>query len=182
MKLCSRCKIEQPEYNFRFRYEKRGKYSKQFKYLNNTCRKCDVEIQNKNYFKNKDNSEFISKWREKSRKYYHSNKEKCAEKAKIYRSKNKDKRKAYDKDHAEKISSQHKIAAKRWHEYQRDNVTDVYCVNLIRSQNGGKEKCKSITKEMIEQKRIQILIKRKLYEYQQEINTRRSNDRVDSLF
>lgn len=184
MKTCSHCHTEKGESEFRMRRETRGnRGGGKLVYLNNVCKKCDSEIQNKYYFHHKDNTDFIKKWKQKSRNYYHSNKETCVAKAKIYREKSKDKRKAYDAAHKDTIKKQHSIVAKRWAEYQRDNVTDIYCISLIRSQNGGKEKCQNITPEMIEQKRLSILIKRKLYDYQKsKTDTRGSNERIDSVF
>lgn len=181
MKTCSHCKTEKDDLEFRLRRETRGnRGGGKLLYLNNVCRACDATITNKSYNKRKHDPEWLKKWNEQSTKYYHSNKEKCTAKAKDYRSKSKNKRKAYDLAHKDKIKAQHSLVAKRWLAYQRDNLTDVYCTALIRSQNGGKERCKNITPEMIEQKRFAIKLKRQINEIRK-ANASGSNARIDSV-
>lgn len=83
MKVCSLCKINKEDSEFRLRRETRGKRGGgKLVYLNNTCKKCDSEISNNHYFKNKDNPEWLEKWRGKSSQYHKLHREDILKKMK----------------------------------------------------------------------------------------------------
>lgn len=164
MKVCSRCKKRKRDNQFRFRYDKRGRGSKALVYLNNTCRKCDSEIQNKNYFKNKDNPEFRKKWVDKSREYYYAHKEEIKEKMRLKRQtpEYKAMMKAYRQKRKDIIREQEIITKKRYHEKHRDNLTDTYIIRQLANQKIADKHDLVNHPEIIEAKRLQILIKRKI--------------------
>lgn len=182
MKTCTRCLNSKELSEFRLRADKR--YKPILKYHSNICKVCESEVSNIHYFNKKHDKEFIENWRNKSRNYYknHLNEIKIKSKKKRETKKYKENRLRYEKENRKKITEVHRAAAKKWAAFQRDNLTDVYCRGLIMTQNGGSGKCGEITKEMIEQKRYSILIKRKLYEINQKTNTSRSYGRVNSVF
>lgn len=167
MKVCSRCKIEKEDDQFRWRYEKRGKGSRALKYLNNTCRQCDSEIQNKNYFKNKDNPDFRKKWVEKSNEYYHAHKEQIKVKmmAKRQTPEYKKMMRDYRKRRKGIIHSQEVVTKRRYHEKHRDNVTDEYIIRQLITQGLATRESLKGHPEIIEAKRLQILIKRKIKQH-----------------
>jgi hypothetical protein len=160
MKICSRCNIEKDDSEFRLRYDKKGKGSKQLTYLNNTCKTCDSEISNKHYFKNKNNPEFRQEWLRKSNQYYNNHKEEVKAKMKAYRQTPEYKimRIEYRKKNREKIFQQEIITKKRYLDKNRNSVSDEYCIHKIRDQKNIERV--DITEDMIERKRIEILIKR----------------------
>lgn len=155
-KICSRCKVGKDLSEFRMRYDKRGKGSKSLVYPNNTCRKCDTEIQNKYYFKHKDTPGFLEKWINKSREYYSANREKIKEKMKLKRQtpEYKAMMKAYREKNKEKIYKQELVTKQRYHKKNRDNITDTYAINILKNNK------KEVNEESIEIQKNKILIHR----------------------
>jgi hypothetical protein len=167
MKICSRCKHNLEDSAFRMRYDKRGRGSKALSYLNNTCRKCDSEISNKQYFHKKDDPGFLENWRKKSREYSQKNKEIIKQKNKIKRQTPEYKKmvRDYRAKNKEKISKQEKITRERYARKNTDNLTDTYIIQKLIAGDKGittKEAAKIFPKELIEAKRLQILLKRKI--------------------
>jgi len=162
MKICSRCKILKEDDQFRLRYDKRGKGSKKLTYLNNTCKKCDSEISNRSYFKNKYDPEFHKNWIAKSNEYYHKNKAAIAKKMKEKRQtpEYKIKMKTYREKRKSIIQQQEVITKRRYHEKHRDGVTDSYVIRQLVTQGFGKYEEIEKNKDLIEIKRIKILNKR----------------------
>lgn len=136
MKLCTRCKIEKEDSEFRMRYDKRGKGSKALTYLNNTCKKCDSEISNKNYFAHKDDVVFKGNWQKKSREYYHKNKNLISEKMKAKRQTLEYKAmiRSYREKNKKKIYNQEVITKQRYQQKHRDGLTDEYVIRLLVNQ------------------------------------------------
>lgn len=167
MKICSRCKKEKKDDQFRWRYDKRGKGSKELKYLNNTCRKCDTEISNRHYYKNKEDKNFISNWTKKSIDYYavHSDEVKAKMKLKRQTPEYKKMMRLYRERRKEIIYRQEVITKRRYHEKHRDNVTDEYVIRQLITQGVATREGLLSHPEIIQAKRIQILIKRKIYQH-----------------
>lgn len=164
MKLCSRCNVSKEESEYRMRFEKRGRGSKKFSYINNTCRKCDSEISNKYYFAHKDNIEWKEKWRKKSREYYDKNREFIAEKMKIKRQtpEYKEMMRCYRQKNKIKIFNQEVITKKRYQEKHKNNLTDIYIIDKLNGNLGiSKEELKQMP-ELIEAKRAQLKLLRSL--------------------
>src|SRR5688572_18094554 len=59
MKVCSRCKQDLPDENFRTRVDKRP--VKECVFLNNTCKKCDAEIAHEYHQRKKNDPEYKNK-------------------------------------------------------------------------------------------------------------------------
>lgn len=177
---CSRCKKRKLKKYFRIRTDK----THNFDYYNSTCKYCDAEVARAYYQKVKDDPEFKKKNQQRARAYTEKNldqirlrrdtpefkKKKNEWELKRYHKKKdeinaklREKRKtagykkymkAYRKRNKAKIFKQEVITKKRFHEKNRDAVTDTYCINLMRAQ--GIE----ITPQTIEIKRTQILLSR----------------------
>lgn len=178
---CSRCKESKLANQFRIRIDKRIKFKKPLHYLNNVCRECERIRGTEYHRKKKSNPEYRKKVAGWSREYHKRHREKILPRVKNYREKpqNKKNRKEYNKKNHDRIAQMHKVVAKKWSEYQRDNLTDSYCIQLIRTQTGLTRK--EITPEMIQQKRLQIKLKRKMYEINKTL-THRNYGRVNSVF
>lgn len=163
MKVCSRCKIEKDASEFRMRYDKIGPGSKALTYLNNICKKCESEIQNKNYFAHKDNPEFKEKWLEKSREYYQKNKDLIKQKMKAKRQtpEYKEMMRNYRARNKEKIFRQEIVTKKRYQQKHRDGLTDEYVIRQLINQEIADRETLKAHPEIIEAKRLQLLIIRK---------------------
>jgi hypothetical protein len=145
------------------RYDKRGNGSKTLLYLNNTCKKCDSEIQNKNYFAHKDDNDFKENWLKKSREYYHNNKALISEKMKVKRQtpEYKEMMRLYRAKNKEKIFKQEVVTKKRYQQKHRDGLTDEYVIRQLVNQEIADRDMLKIHPEIIEAKRLQLLIIRK---------------------
>lgn len=163
MKNCSRCQENKEDSDFRMRYDKRGKGSKSMAYLNNTCKKCDSEIQNKNYFAHKDDAEFKETWLKNSREYYHRNKHLISEKMKLKRQtpEYKEMMRRYRTNNKEKIFKQEVVTKKRYQQKHRDGLTDEYIIRQLVNQEIADRDILKSHPEIIEAKRLQLLIIRK---------------------
>lgn len=159
MKVCSRCHIEKQDGEFRLRFDKKGKGSRQRKYLTNICKACESEISNQHYFKNKDNPEFHREWVQKSRDYYHKHKDEIKEKMKAKRQTPayKEMMKVYREKRKDIIYQQEVVTKRRYHEKHRDKITDKYIIGLLRTAGIEPQK---ITRELIEIKRSEVLLHR----------------------
>lgn len=182
-KHCKYCNQDKDINQFRIRIDKRIKCKGELIYRNNICFECEAKRTKERRERIKHTPEYKEYHRVNSMEYYRRNREKVL--ARERNRKSNPKHKQYMRDYIKRnykvIKEQQAVRGKKWQEYQRDNITDAYCIGLIRSQNGGKAKC-NITPEMIEQKRIQIKIKRKLYEVGQKINASGDYGRTYSVF
>lgn len=184
MKVCNRCHIDKDDSEFRTRKEKHK--NSVYQLLNSTCKKCDAELSREYYNRIKDNPDFIEKNRKRGLEYRNKNYDEIAKRRKTaeylikhnswekkryekysdfinersrLRRKTKEYKKSmkeYRKKNKDKIYIQEVVTKKRYHEKNRDLITDKYCLNLIRSNEGFTKG--EITKEMIEVKRNQILL------------------------
>lgn len=191
MKVCSRCHIEKDDSDFRTRTDKRP--GRECIYLNNECKQCDKERASIYYEKCKDDPAFKKKNCDRVNKYRETNHEKIkmrrstreyAEKhakwnlGSYYRMKDiiahrmKTKRQTpeykqmmreYRERAKEAISKKSKITKRRWSQKHMENLTDEYismklfnCIDREFIRNHP---------ELIEAKRLQILIKRKTKNY-----------------
>jgi hypothetical protein len=69
---------------------------------------------------------------------------------------------AYRKRNKDKIHNQEVVTKKRYHEKHRDNVTDEYVIRQLITQGVATRDSLRSHPELIEAKRIQILIKRQI--------------------
>lgn len=98
---------------------------------------------------------WVEKNRAGARAYHHDNREEVLKKAKVYRDKpsSKKKMRQYRKKNKKKIHAQEVITKRRYHEKNRDALTDKYITSLFRTQ--GKL---NPSAGQIERKRVEILI------------------------
>src|ERR1035437_8975402 len=186
MKICNRCKVPKEDDDFRVRISKDKKYS----FLNNTCKQCDNELAHIYYNKHKDEVAFKNKNSERVRRYAQSNVEniklrhKTSEYLKkhnqwakkwyykmkdVINAKAKTKREtpeykayvvAYRERRKDRIYKQEVVSKKRYHEKNRDAITDRYAINLLRTQGYGTVEEIENNPELIEIKRSEILLSR----------------------
>lgn len=179
---CSRCKKEKPKSDFRIRIDKREMPERE--YYNSTCMVCDSEVSLERYNKLKDDEDFKKKNNERTKAYanknpekirafrstqgykkkhnelekkrYNSKREEINAKQKLKRQTDKYKKmmREYRLKNKEKIYQQDILTKKKYHEKNRDLITDIYCVRKLKEQNIQP------TTENIELKRVQILIAR----------------------
>lgn len=187
-KVCNRCHVEKHQNEFRIRQDKRDGFS----YLNNECRECDKERAAVYYAKRKDDPNFKRKNAERSRQYIKSNSDQIRQRRtteqykkkhavgnmnSYYRVKDrvaarmrvkrqtpeyKSMMKSYREKNKSKIHEQEKITKRRYHEKHRDALTDEYIINQLKSQGVADENILEKCPQLIEAKRIQILIKREI--------------------
>jgi len=184
-KNCTRCGCYKTEANTRLR--KQGNST----YLNATCKSCDNEIQRSYYEKVKDNPEFKEKNRLRGKVYLNKNIEKvrAIRKSAEYIKKHnqwelnryhkvkdvvsikmktkrqtpeyKEMMRKYRMKNKEKIKQQEVITKKRYQEKHRDNLTDEYIIRLLINQDVADRETLTMHPEIIEAKRLQLLIIRK---------------------
>jgi hypothetical protein len=190
MKTCSHCNIEKPLTEFyKNRSRKDGLQSDCKKCRKEGAAKWHAEHKEqaakraasyraRNPAKNKerqtkyaiDNKESIaekakiyrSKFRDvlnsKSKKWREANKERCCERGKKWREKNKDAIKAYFNLRKE----EHREYMREWSKQQGINLTDLYVRAAVSRMSGVASG--DITSELVEAKRLQLQIVRKLKE------------------
>lgn len=179
-KICTRCKVEKEKSQFRIRLGK-----KKYWMMNATCMDCDAEISKAYYQRIKDNEDFKKKNRERQKIYaekhpdqirkLNNRPERKKKKAQIEMKRYKKMRdvicarqkikrqtpeykkmmKEYRENNKEKIYEQEVVTKKRYHEKNRDSITDKYCIHQLRQQG-----ISEITPELIEWERGQILVAR----------------------
>lgn len=132
------------------------------KYLNNTCKKCDAEISNTHYFKNKDNPEFLENWKKKSRSYYAEHAEEIKAKRKLIRQTPEYKKmmKEYRERNKARIYEQEVITKRRYHEKNKNEISDKYIINQLVNQGYGKKEDVSKNKDLIAYEKSKILLHR----------------------
>lgn len=192
-KTCNKCKINKPSTDFRIREEKKEDAS--YWYINSTCKKCDAELTRIYYNKRKHDTEFRAKNAARSREYcnknfeqirlkkdspkwkkkksewennrYHRKKDEIAAKNKIKRQtpEYKAMMRAYRKKNKEKIYNQEVITKRRYAEKHRDNITDEYVIRMLIGEGVATRESLKLHPELIQAKRIQILIKRQISNY-----------------
>lgn len=157
MKLCSRCNIEKDDSAFRVRTDKRR--NPPLVYLNNTCYDCDAETQRERVRKQRQTPEGRKKHNQWANKSYHRHRDDRVRKMREKRKtpEYKAKMKEYRENNKQKIYQQEVITKKRYHEKNRDAVTDEYVIGRLIQQGYKREEC---TPELIELKRVKILKKR----------------------
>lgn len=150
-KICRNCNVEKCKTEFRIR--RKGKYS----YLNNNCKKCDAELRMIYYHKIKADSNYREKERARVKKYRIENRGKCLVNEKIRRQKDSYKTlmRDYRVKNKSKIFEMGKITKRKYHEKNRDAISNIYVISKLR--NKGIE---HPTVQQIEFKRLQILISR----------------------
>lgn len=161
MKVCSRCHIDKEDECFRVRKENRRGCCT---YLNNNCIECERELK-REYDKNvKLRPDYPAKHAAWNLKNYHKNRDKFIKKMKERRTTPEYKAymKAYRERNKEKIREQEIITKKRYQEKNWSELSDVYVINQLVSQGVADKELLLQTPELIQLKRVQILIKRKI--------------------
>lgn len=149
-KVCCRCLIEKPKDCFRVRVQ-----DKKYRYLNATCRQCDNSIAKE--LTKKRSPEQKAKNAARTRAYYaarrdeHNAKQKEKRKTPQYKAYMKE----YRRRRKEIIHEQEVITKRRYHEKNKNPITDKYVINRL-----GQEGIKNPTQEEIELRRAKILIHR----------------------
>lgn len=159
-KKCSRCQHIKSADCFRTRRDKRR--GKECIYLNNTCKKCDCEITKERHQKLKDNPDYIELSRQRARQYHKVNADIIREKNQLKRQtkRYKENRKKYIQKNKEKISQQERITKRRYHEKNRDELTDEYVGAKIVNKTPLKRN--EIPPAFIKIKRLEIICIRTL--------------------
>lgn len=164
LKVCSNCKVEKSESDFRVRKDKRIKNPKKRIYLNNVCLTCEAIQQrerNKKQRLTKEGRERHNRW---AREFHQRHREKCiaylrdrrkAPEFKVYM-------KAYRERNKERIRQQEIITKQRYQEKNRDSLSDEYIIRLLICQGIGDRGTLMKNYDVIEAKRLQLLIKRKI--------------------
>lgn len=131
---CSSCKEFIPVTCFRLRIEKRALIP--FQYVNNVCLKCETKKQKEYRAKKNNDLLFQERRKEESRKYAAKNRFRL-----ILKFRNRRKTPEYKKYMADyrlknkcKIYNQEVITKQKYHEKNRDSLSDVYCINQLRTQ------------------------------------------------
>ncbi len=156
MKTCTKCGDPKPD--DRFRTRTKGKYT----WIFGKCMDCEAKEQRaRNEIKKQDTKQ-KQIWRERAKAYRNKNKEEynAKQREKKKDPKHKEYMRKYRKENAEKIAADHKIVARRFHEHNRDNLTDTYITNKLTNDKKHPFPKHLITPEMIEVKRLQIQILR----------------------
>lgn len=186
-KQCNKCKAIKDASRFRVRLNK-NKYLM----LNSICMECELINAKEYYERNKSDEEFKRKNRERAKAYkdkncdevrarrqkpeylkkhsswekkrYGKKREEIAAKMKIKRQTPdyKNKMRAYREKNKDKIYSQEVVTKKRYAEKHRDNVTDEYVIRQLVGQGYATRESLQSYPEIIEAKRLQILIKRQI--------------------
>jgi len=109
------------------------------------------------YLSVKDTEEYKKKHAAQNLKHYHENKDSYKIRAKKYRESENAKtiRKEYIQKNKDKIYSQESVCKRKYHEKNRDSLTDKYAINILKTQG-----IKNPTKEHIEIKKVKCLISR----------------------
>lgn len=151
MKVCSHCKAGETDTVF-------------YPYNKWVCKNC-LAVQNKKKYEAKKHT---AEYKEKHAKYnlahYHKNKDAYNKRAKKYRESDngKKKRKEYILKNKDKIMQQESVVKRKYHDKNKDSVSDRYALNLLKTQGN-----KNPGKEEIEIKKAKVLlsrIKKKIHE------------------
>jgi uncharacterized protein YciI len=163
-KVCSRCKTEKHNSLFNKKYEKRPKTKVPFYYLNNTCKACDCEIQKIHYEKKKNDLAFKESNRTRAKQYAIVNKDVIKQQNKSRRQtpEHKEMMRKYREKNREKIMGQEVITKNRYHTKHRDGLTDLYISRLLISNGDATKESLEQYPEIIQAKRLQILLTRKI--------------------
>lgn len=186
-KICTRCKKDKPQEQFRIKTEKSGCVG-----INPTCRECDSEISHIYYHKYKDNPEFKKKNLERVHAYsqknadeikarkqtiefkkkhagwelnrYHKVKDIIAAKMKIKRQTKEYKKmmRDYRAKNNEKIFQQEMVTKKRYQVKNRDSLSDVYILGVLGLSLKEKNNIRKNAPELIELKREELKFHRLL--------------------
>lgn len=159
-KNCSRCKGDLPIEQFRKRFDKRSNST----YYNSTCRTCDNAISMENHEKRKNDPVYIEKQNKRSAKYRLLNAELIKQQNKeTHTYKNprfKKWRQKYIKKNNKKIQQQEVITKKRYHEKNRDNLTDKYIIKLLCSGYSMEKTFVIANPHLIEEHRAKVKAER----------------------
>lgn len=158
-KVCTNCKKDKSVKFFRKRLDKRRNYE----YYNNTCRKCDAELSWIYRQGVKNTPEYKKKNLEASKKYRIDNLELCLYKQKIYREKTESRlrRNKYNKKNRKRIKELHKIPSKKFAKKEREKLSVNYVKTVMKLSALERKK---IPEEIIEAKKLHILLVRKIKE------------------
>lgn len=157
MKACKSCQLNLNESVFRKKLDKRdGKY-----YLSSNCIKCESELARIYHNKRKDDPIFKEKNRQRTKNWSIENYEYIQEYNKYRRSipENKERRKEYNEANRDIIRLHSNKCNDKYIKKQRNSITDQYAIIQICHPRNGITR-DMVTKEMIELKKIDIVIDR----------------------
>lgn len=153
--ICKKCNTDRPLNRFRLR-TKRG-----YTYRLRTCMECEATAQRERYNKIKDIPEFKQLNRNRVNKYRVNNIDVIREKQQARRqtAHAKISRKNYIASNKDKIFKQEKICKKRYHDKNRDELSDIYVTSVLIGNTKGIYR-NEIPPPLIKIKRLQLLGKR----------------------
>jgi hypothetical protein len=161
IKFCGKCKTEKSVSEF-------GRYKRKLKdrikiCICTYCSQCHRDKANADYNKKKDLAEFKQLNRNRSLQNYHANKEGCRIKNKIYRETPQAKQKRKENWHKTKNIYKDRLqkSYKRYYQKSIDKLTDHYIIVQLEKEGVPRSLSKS-NPELIEAKRLTLLIKRKI--------------------
>lgn len=159
-KVCSKCNEKKNKNDFRVRADKRS--DPPFIYLNNTCKKCDAELHLERFRKERNTPEGKARHNRWAREFHHRHREKCLAAAKERRNRPgyKEMISEYRNRNRDKLNKKSVITKRRWSQKHMENLTDEY-ISMKLFNCIDREFIKNHP-ELIEAKRLQILIKRKM--------------------
>lgn len=157
-KLCSRCKAVKLTGEFSIKLDKRDGVSR----FNSVCKMCAAALRREYYKKIKHNEDFIIKNRDRVKRYRLENIDVVREKDQARRQTEsaKENRKKYIERNRAKIQAQEKIVKRRYHEKNRDQLTDMYVVQKIIQKTTLS--ANEVPPALIKLKRLHIACKRSL--------------------
>ena len=151
-RFCNHCKKCMKQY-YQSNKEKVLEQSKKYYQANNE----KIKERQKQY--RQANNE---KMKQYNKQYYQANNEKMKERQKQYRQANNEKMKQYNKQYRQANKEKIKEQRKQYRQDDRNKLADSYIKDLIRNQTNGMLKAKDIPQELIELKRNNIILKRKI--------------------
>lgn len=164
-KACTRCKKTKPQSDFRTRIEKRAE--PHWEYLNPTCRLCDKELSRERVQIQRSTPEGREKHNKWALEFHARHREKCL--AEMKKRRDTPEYKAHMKEYRDKrkdiIYQQEVVTKKRYARKHIDALTDEYVIRKLVDQNVADKETLIQHPEIIEAKRLQILIKRKIKQH-----------------
>ena len=132
-KYCKYCDSAKNHSEFRIRVEKRT--NPHFKYRINKCKECEIEYRQEWYSRKKKDKDWMKKNAERVKVY---NKQSGYSKKRWQKNKNNPEWKRLLKqwrlDNQNIVKENQKKRGKKYHEKNRDSVSDAYCISCLKNQ------------------------------------------------
>lgn len=164
-KICTKCNRILSVDKFGRHNDKRCNGSIKIR-ISTYCLECNNNHGKKRYRVLKENPEFQEQNKSRAKNYYHTNKDVCAKKSKAYRGTEDAKEKRKINWHKTKNIYKDRInkSLKRYYKDNIDNLKDHYIIVQLEKEGVNRELTKQHP-ELIEAKRLQLLIKRKIKQH-----------------